>query len=172
MISSETEEITLIPSQEGVIDGKLVKSSEIGVVVEFNDLKFIEAGSYAIFINGSISSQISLYVTVEDSEQQVSVIMPPGFTSLISGDITVYVKDIEGNLWPTNDGIKLATDDGSFEKKTQNLANGQTTFNVIFKTDGTKTLTITTPETTKTIYAAVGPRILKYTSPIQPVINI
>ncbi|OMJ73257.1 hypothetical protein SteCoe_28099 [Stentor coeruleus] len=168
LTSTETEELTLKPSQQGVLEGNLKIECNSGITVEFNDLKFNETGSYAIFIQGTISSQISFFVTVEDSIQQIYVVAPTGFASLISDFITIYAKDTKGNPWPNNDNIKLTTDDKSFEELNQKLDNGQTTFSVSFITDGTKTLNVITPETTKTFYVAVGPRILKYIAPIQP----
>lgn len=105
--------------------------------------------------------------------QAIDFTIPPGFSIDISGEITVTVYNTIGGLWTNSETVYLETDDNSFGKMSATLSNSIAKFTVIFKTDGTKTLLISTESgTNKIAFAPVGNRIMKYSLALSTVLYI
>lgn len=170
MVSDKDDTIKLSLSSEK-LNGDLEKDCKANIEIIFSDLSVQIVGNYnlIVYLSGINTKEISL--TVKTAIQAIDFLMPSGFTVNVSGEITVTVYDTVGKLWLDPEKAHLETDDGSFEKMSVDLSNGVAKFNVIFKSDGTKTLLISTNSgTNKIAFAPVGSRIMKYLTNLSSVI--
>ncbi|OMJ82464.1 hypothetical protein SteCoe_16808 [Stentor coeruleus] len=163
LISNKDETIKVSLSSTANLVGDLEKECKANNEIAFSDLSIQSGGSYSLLISSSEPNPITYPIEVDDAMQALDIIIPPGFSIDISGDITVTVYDTKGVLWTGAETVYLETDDNSFDKISVDLANSIATFTVTFKTDGTKTLQISTKSgTNKIAYASVGSSIMKY----------